>query len=384
MTSARSHLPLSNGNNLRKAFFLLCLSLLFTDLSAQRDKFRVQLLLPLHLNSTAELKGSDAQWQKISLSYYQGVLFALDSLERAGFRLQLFVDDYHGDTNEVVRLMNHPDRQNMDLIIGPLYKNGFAAAERIAAKKKAPILSPFLTFQAHSANEFTLAANPTFEAYGKRAAEFLNRYSDTVNIVLIHDNSKTDKSFTKSFSSGLKPGKPAIRNFSYSKTTHPAAVLQKNMYNWVVISSNDERTVNNLLYKLHDTLQDYRISVLGMQSWLDFSNVNYKLWDALDMHLLTSYFINYEDSAVRHFVHSFRRSHHIEPDEYVFRGYDQFLVLLNMMKEHGKNFHEKIIGLEYPALHTRFRFNREGKGSSLENEYLNILRYESFHFYPIR
>lgn len=380
------------GINLKKIHLTCCCLLFSLGLFAQKEnaaistmKLKVQLLLPLYLDATAELRGADLQWQKIGVHYYLGVLTALDSLEKAGFHIQLFVDDYKGDTNEIVNCLNKPDRQDVDLILGPLYKNGFHVAERFSAKRKTPIFSPFLTLQSKSTNEFTITANPTIESYGRQMARYINNHFDSVNIVLIHDNSSLDKSFSRAFTATLNNAKHnVLRQHTYSRLTNPASVLSKVQYNWVIIPSKDERTVNNLLYKLHDTIQENPMSVAGMQTWLDFSNVNYKVWDTLDVHLLTPYFIDFGDSIVKVFVKQFREKHHTEPDEFVFRGYDQFLVMMYMMRSYGKGFQGMVIGEEYNGMHTNFRFNRESKGSCLENEYLNILRYNQFRFEQVK
>lgn len=381
-----------NGNKLKKISTLFLLTVFVGNGFAQNDslpissiQFRVQLVLPLFLDNETELKGADAQWQKIAVSYYQGVLTALDSLERAGFKLQLFIDDYKSDTNLIKEIMTRPDRQNMDLIIGPLYKNGFHVAERFAAKNKIPILSPFLTFQTQSTNEFSVAANPTIESYGREMARYINNHLDSVNILLVHDGSAMDKSFTKAFNKVYNTEKRnLLKDYTYARATHPAKGLMMTMYNWVIIPSKDEKTVNTVLYQLHDTIQDNPMSVVGVQPWLEFSNVNFKLWDTLDIHLLTPYYINYHDSIVHEFVMRFREHYATDPDEYVFRGYDQFLVMMYMLRNHGKTFQSAVVGKEYPALHTRFRFNREAKNSGLENGYLAILRYNEFRFHKLQ
>ena len=58
--------------------------------------------------------------------------------------------------------------------------------------------------------------------------------------------------------------------------------------------------------------------------------------------------------------------------------------MMYMLRNHGKNFQSAVVGNEYPALHTRFRFNREAKNSGLENGYLNILRYDEFRFHKLQ
>jgi hypothetical protein len=290
--SVQNHRQPLSGNKLYIALLFVCLSCFYSQAQMNEPvarKFKVQLLLPLSLDEATELKGADVQWQKIAVSYYQGILLALDSLERSGFKVQLFVDDYKRDTSVIKEILSQPSRQDLDLIIGPLYRNGFAVAERFSAKNKIPLLSPLLTFQTASSNPYSIAANPTIESYGHQLANFINTKYDSCNVVLVHDNSKTDKSFSKGFKEVYANNRMNIlQEYTHSKATHAGKYMSFGMKNLVIVPSNDERTVNAVLYQVNDTIADKPASVFGIQSWLDLGNVNYKVWDTVDVALTHS------------------------------------------------------------------------------------------------
>ena len=352
---------------------------------AAQKPVEVQLLLPFLLDETAELKGADAQWQKIAVSYYQGILLALDSLEKAGFSVKLYVDDYKRDTLIIQSILSQPSRQQLDLIIGPVYRNGFTVAERFSAKNKIPLLSPFLTFQTTSGNPYSIAANPTIESYGRQLADYLNTNHDSCMIVLVHDNSKTDKSFSKGFKEVYNPKRMnVLQEYAHSKATHVGKYMSAGMKNLVLLPSSDERTVNAVLYQVNDTIADKRASVFGLQSWLDLGNINFKVWDTVDVHLLSPYYINYNDSVTRQFVLRFRERFAAEPDEYAIRGYDQFMVMMNLLRDYGKEFVNSFGLPPVKALHTTFVFDKRNGTSALENKRINLLRFHEFRFYQLQ
>lgn len=352
---------------------------------AAQKPVEVQLLLPFLLDETTELKGADAQWQKIAVSYYQGILLALDSLEKAGFSVKLYVDDYKRDTAIIKSILSQPSRQQLDLIIGPVYRNGFSVAERYSAKNKIPLLSPFLTFQSTSGNPYSIAANPSIESYGRQLAEYINTNYDSCMLVLVHDNSKTDKSFSKGFKEVYNAKRMnVLQEYTHSKATHVGKYMNFESKNLVLLPSSDERTVNAVLYQVNDTIADKPASVFGLQSWLDMGNINFKVWDTVDVHLLTPYYVNYEDSATKAFVRQFRERFSTEPDEYAVRGYDQFMVVMNLLRDYGKEFVNSYGLPPVKALHTTFVFDKLSPKSALENKRINLLRFNEFRFYQLQ
>lgn len=386
--SVQNHRQPLSGNKLYIVLLFVCLSC-FTSQAQMNEpvarKFKVQLLLPLFLDEETELKGADLQWRKIAVSYYQGVLLALDSLERSGFSVQLFVDDYKRDTSVIKYILSQPSRQDLDLIIGPLYRNGFAAAERFSAKNKIPLLSPLLTFQAASSNPYSIAANPTIESYGHQLANFINTKYDSCNVVLVHDNSKTDRSFSRGFKEVYANNRMNIlQEYTHSKAAHAGKYMSFGMKNLVIVPSNDERTVNAVLYQVNDTIADKAASVFGIQSWLDLGNVNYKVWDTVDVHLLTPYYLDYDDSLVKQFVLMFRQRFAIEPDEYATRGYDQFMVMMSLLRDYGKEFVNSYGLPPVNSMHTSFELQKKNPKSALENGHLNLLRFHEFRFHKLQ
>jgi ABC-type branched-subunit amino acid transport system substrate-binding protein len=386
--SVQNHRQPLSGNKLYIALLFVCLSCFYSQAQMNEPvarKFKVQLLLPLSLDEATELKGADVQWQKIAVSYYQGILLALDSLERSGFKVQLFVDDYKRDTSVIKEILSQPSRQDLDLIIGPLYRNGFAVAERFSAKNKIPLLSPLLTFQTASSNPYSIAANPTIESYGHQLANFINTKYDSCNVVLVHDNSKTDKSFSKGFKEVYANNRMNIlQEYTHSKATHAGKYMSFGMKNLVIVPSNDERTVNAVLYQVNDTIADKPASVFGIQSWLDLGNVNYKVWDTVDVHLLTPYYLDYDDSLVKQFVLMFRQRFAIEPDEYATRGYDQFMVMMSLLRDYGKEFVNSYGLPPVNSMHTSFELQKKSPKSALENGHLNLLRFHEFRFHKLQ
>lgn len=391
MTSVRNLLPPLSGNKILRLCLVqvLCLIGLKPALYAQeyaaRAPIKVQLLLPLQLDEGFDTRGSDAQWQRIAFSYYQGILMALDSLEKAGIRVELHVDDTRRDSLEIIRILNRAARDRVDIIIGPFSKNKYLVAEPIAIKNKIPVFSPFLTFQGGVNNTYLIMANPSIESYGRQLSAYIGQQLDSCNVLLLHDNSKTDKSFSSGFMSKWNARKNnTVRDLVLNSALVPANYFSANRRNLVVMPSMNEKLVNNILYKINDTVPEMKVSVLGLQGWLDFKNINYKVWDSTDVHLLSPYFVNFQDSAVKVFIGQFRDRYHSEPDEYAIRGYDQFLFLMTVMQRYGKDFLSKSSGKEYPGIHTHFNFTQERTEQGWENRYLNIIRFNEFRFYKLQ
>jgi hypothetical protein len=68
---------------------------------------------------------------------------ALDSLKRAGFVINARVFDTQSDSSAITKILDKPEFQKSELIIGPLYASDFKVVSSFANKKGIPIVSPF-------------------------------------------------------------------------------------------------------------------------------------------------------------------------------------------------------------------------------------------------
>ena len=94
------------------------------------------------------------------------------------------------------------------------------------------------------------------------------------------------------------------------------------------------------------------------------------------MHLVSSGFISYEDTAVMSFREAYREKFKGEPGDYVYRGYDDFLFFGEALLAFGKDFTKFIPNREFRYLHNTYKFIEGDK--CFENHGIAILRFKDY------
>ncbi len=115
------------------------------------QKFRIALMIPLHLNEAA-LISSDFNSDPESLlnhrsfsflPFYEGFMMAVDSLVNTeGMDIELYVYDVDQSPETISKALNDPKLLGVDLIVGPFFGRGFERAARFARDHDIPIVNP--------------------------------------------------------------------------------------------------------------------------------------------------------------------------------------------------------------------------------------------------
>ena len=78
-----------------------------------------------------------------------------------------------------------------------------------------------------------------------------------------------------------------------------------------------------------------------------------------EAHLALSYFIDYDDPAVRRFVLTYRSLFQGEPSSFAFQGYDTAHYFVTMCAKYGRQWYKKLTGYAEKGLQADFRFREE-------------------------
>jgi hypothetical protein len=321
----------------------------------------------------------DAQLGNLCREYYQGALIALDSLEKAKVSIRVSIYDTENDSMTLLKILQKPQLKEAELIIGPVMQGGNKMMTNFVKGRGVYHVSPLMTFsKTRLEDAYWISANPDLPAY----ASFLYNYisvltHDSANVILVSDKSSLDKNINAAIRQIAPTGKMMkIKLLEYEKGIDLVKHLSRTQPNHIIIPSGNESNINSLLRKIKDTTDAFRITCYGFPHWLEFKNADYDVWQRLDMHIVTPFFIDYADERAKAFIAAYRERFFTEPSEAAFKGYDQVLFFATGLDQHGKGFITKMDNKLHPSLHTRFLFKRQKEGSSYQNYFLNVVGLE--------
>lgn len=376
------------------------------------ESINIALLLPFFSGHTVDLKNTLEDTAGLSddaflmslirkqssikgeyyFEFYEGVLMALDSLRNAGFKVTLFVYDTERDTNTVKRLLVKLESDMPDLIIGPVFPETFRLVADHAAKHQAGIISPLYSRIAQLSgynNAFQIV--PSKETEFEGIARFASRHLNS-NLILIHDADTSDRTeiellkntlFTR-FENDSIFDQVVFKEvrFNDSLLLNIRHTLVHDKKNLVIVPSNNEAYVSIVLSNLDENLKNYDIEVLGMPSWLAFRNIDLEYFHNLQVTIMTSFFIDYDDIGIRHFLKKCIHDLGYEPQELkskgynlTFLGHDIAFYFIKAFLTYGKDFSKCIQHMDVIPLLGRYCFVQKSHENGFENTRIDYIRY---------
>lgn len=345
---------------------------------AQKKANNIALVLPFCADKIlADPNDPEAELGNISREYYQGALIALDSFERAGVPVRLAIFDTDNDSLTMTRILQKTTFKESDLIIGPILQGGNKMLTAYCKDKGIFHVSPLMTFSKTRLNDpYWISSNPDVPGYAQILFNyFLSINKDSANIIVVSDKSPLDKNISTAFKQITLPTSKTLKLkvVDFSATLDIHSLLTEKIPNYVVIPSSKEPVVNKLLYSIKDTSGLYNVSCFGFQQWYDFKSIDFNLWQQKDVHIVTPYFVDYENEVVKQFVAAYRERFATEPTDAAFKGFDQMLMYGYALNQYGRGFMEKLAASDSKTSHTIYRFRKQKEGY-YQNTYLNIIK----------
>lgn len=333
---------------------------------------------------------------KYFVSFYQGFLLGLDSMQRAGakVRLNLFDDQYN--TQVADSLLMHANLLNTNLIIGPVDVRMQEKLSAFSSKNQIPFLSPLSSKSTIlNKNPFYIQANPSKTYILKKTSDFIGDAFFDKNIVVmtlgteeaLNEIDMVKLLRDKLYNSGVYKNLGEVRftQIDFTEGGHLGywqlkRTLKHNIENIIYIPATENRSerealLSRAINSLYVLSEEFDITLVGLNDYPMFKSINTEYFHQLNMHYLTSYNINYSASLTSRFVDIYRNEFKTEPDFYSFCAYDIALYFIGAYQKFGRHFLDNIKGYSPELTQSRFNFKRVDELSGFMNHALYIMNY---------
>lgn len=360
--------------------------------------FKVAIMLPLFLEMNKRIglhskeKPEDNTFYRTTtkfLELYEGYLMAADSLRKKGFSIDLHVFDTKQDTNAVKRIIKEEDFSSFDLIIGPIYNSNLEIVADYAKQNELNIVSP-LAINNHliKENPFVFQAKPSPRKRIEHLAAYIAKfYKD--KILIVHNATKEEAdiiSIIRSHAnqslvdSGISE-QMQFEEIDYKRGGFGAIKrkLSRDEVNKIIIVSDNEVFVSNVIGKLNAITKYYDMMLFGRQAWEDFESMDIRYLHNLQTNLYSIRYIDYNDQNVKNFVAKYRNIFKTEPTNLSFTGFDVMYYFLNILWKYGSEFQFCLpVYQKYDdvGLNSRFFFTRVNNFGGFENSGVYIIHFD--------
>lgn len=348
---------------------------------------------------------------RIFLEFYEGFLIAIDSMKRAGLKIDLHVFDTEKNIDTVRSILSNTEMKNMDLIVGPVFKKNVNAVAAFAELYNIPFISPLISSKIHgtlpTSKSFQIV--PSVETQIKEFSDVISNYYNK-NIVIIHFGTEKEKRIVKLYEKYLLPSLYAksdsalihfkvvqldpLKAFDVIKPTkdddekeiisYPIKkYLTDTIPNLIIIPSKTRGLISNTIRQLttlqKEVITDFEITMCGFSNAQKFDNIDISNLHDLEYHTFLTSWVDYDRQEVKDFIFDYRKNFKTEPTQFSFQGYDIAFFYLNILKTYGPDFSNCLsptIGDSiFSCLQNEFKFYRTSWGG-YENNQVFVIKYD--------
>lgn len=376
---------------MKKYFFLLSLLAIISFFHASAQRHKLAIFAPLYLDSAFDVTG-DYHFGKTfpkflnpGVEFYQGVQAAIDSLQRRGAPLEVYVYDSKSATTPMAQRLRSPEMAGVELVIGQSNVSETKQLADVAQSRKIPFVSVSLPNDASvNNNPYFVILNTTLLGHIEGIYRLLQRSYATDNIVLFRKNGLQEDAIRTHFTefgrtTSSAPLKIKMVDVGENFTTQMlAAHMDSTHRNVVIAGSMDESFGVALAKALSPLTKSYQTTLIGMPTWDNFS-FNRPEFKTIDVIYSTPFFYNRLTPLEAKLAGNFEKEIGSRPTDNFFRGYEVTMRFALLLLETGKDVASNLIK-KGNYVFTRFDIQpvfKDKKNMTLdyfENKNLNFVR----------
>lgn len=368
------------------------------------NSYNVAIFMPFLTNrfNSADLSIPDKSL--LATHFYAGAKMALDKLSKQGVKLDVTVHDSQADNGVTQSLLESDDFQNSNLIIGPVKKSNLKEVAEFAKQRKIPFVSPVNpTTGVTDNNPYYIQVSPGLKSHCEAITKHASVRYNPKQMVLVARNKQAEINRLKYFQDAhfaFEGGETEpIEEFIVSDQTADYGEMDVLPYMkenfdttvFIIPSWSNEAFVYSFMRKVNIAKEDKAVVIYGMPQWMDFKNITYDYFERLHVHLSSSSYIDPDSPDIRDFKRKYFNAYGTLPTLDAYKGFDTTLYFGELISDYGTQFQTILDQRDAQMLHTKFDFERVASPDALatenfnlykynENKYVNILKFEDYHF----
>ena len=298
-----------------------------------KDNVEFSLVLPLKASGDVS---------EINMDFYCGVLMAVKDMEADGIKIKMNVFDLAAGMPSIETL------ERGDFVLGPVASRDMEAVlQRVNGKVQ--VVSPLDQKTASLAQNYTrfVQAPAPVECQWEDLAGWVGEdKTDFDKIIFVTEKGATNISASVAIRSAL-----AKRNTPYEILSYAIVegigipeimegMLLKDGFNRVVVASESEAFVGDVVRNIGIMQgKGYDIVMYAPSKVRNFETIDGSDYHAANLHISTSYYVDYSDPKVDAFVKAYRALYNAEPTQFAFQGYDTARCMMESSTKGAKEYH---------------------------------------------
>ena len=272
------------------------------------------------------------------ISFYEGVLLAVDSLKNQGYKVNLKVFDTERSAEKMYTMVDEIDRFHPDLIIGPVYGSVYKALMDDLTNKNIPVIYP-LSSRSEEFGVYPdfIQVNPSMKALTVAMSDWLREEAEEANLVCLNltgnEVSHSDLEDIRLFKEYMhRIGSMNFYDWNTSAVPLDGLRLQllPDRENIILLPTTKEAEVSKILPVLSALTDGYRITVVGFPEWQAFTSVDHETYFKLNTKIFTYSYVDNTTEPAKRFALKYRKYFYTEPNNLAYKAFDMSLYFIEL------------------------------------------------------
>ena len=283
------------------------------------------------------------------LEFYNGVMMAIDSLEKENIPVEIYIFDSKSGQEPMSTILEKPIWDSISFIIASFKeRNEIKPLADFAAKKNIPLVSAtFPNDGGVSENPFFVLVNSTLRTHCEGLYKHIQKYYSTGNMVYVKKKGNVEDAIQNIF---IDMGKntPAIPlryktieltdTFTYKQLFSSLDSTKQN----VVFCGTISEEFGKRLVKVLGTSKAYRSIAIGMPTWdgiKDFNKtVSAEASKGIEIVYSSPYLFFRTEKLGKLIANRYKDKYFARPSDWFFKGYESMYIFTKLLIKYQNDF----------------------------------------------
>lgn len=319
------------------------------------------------------------------ISFYEGVLLAVDSLKNQGYKVNLKVFDTERSAEKMYTMVDEIDRFHPDLIIGPVYGSVYKALMDDLTNKNIPVIYP-LSSRSEEFGVYPdfIQVNPSMKALTVAMSDWLREEAEEANLVCLNltgnEVSHSDLEDIRLFKEYMhRIG--SMNFYDWNTLAVPLDGLRLQLLpdreNIIILPTTKEAEVSKILPVLSALTEGYRITVVGFPEWQTFTSVDHETYFKLNTKIFTYSYVDNTTEPAKRFALKYRKYFYTEPNNLAYKAFDMSLYFIELAAKYRDRTLDALEFYPRNGDFSRFYFQKMEGQAGKENQGFYIVNFGS-------
>ena len=321
---------------------------------------------PVSTTMLLPLRNAEGKLSKNNMDFYSGAMLAVYDLAQKGIDIDISTFDLADPGISVTK----EDIEGSDIIIGPI---SAADQTRVLQSSDSCMLISPLDPRAEKLvaqyGRLIQAPTPHRIQYQDLTNWIKEEMGESDKVIMFSERTARVSETVNTMKEVMDSSGIAYAPFEYSilegrDILEPLKELMTpEGTNRIYIASESEAFVNDVVRNLNlMLLENFAVVLYAPSRVRNFETIEVEHFHKTSMRVSLTYYINYEDQAVKDFLMKYRAIYNTEPTQFAFQGYDLATYFINLCSKYGKDWMDMLESSSEAMLQSTFRFSKQETG----------------------